>query len=533
MTARVASVLVHVSIVRMPVSPRSRRAAALAAGAAAVVTVAAALPAEVPGDLLAQVMTLVRDRYAASDIPDVYERAAKGLVRELGDPYSQLLSPKDLEDFSRATLGRYAGVGMEVVPVGDSVFVGEVFPGGASAGAGLHRGDRLLRIDGWSVDRHPSDSVVARLRGLPNTTVVVDFTRRIGGDAQATLRRGVVRVPAVSYVLMQRGIGYIYLPGVSATAGPDMQAALARVTTTAGARGIVIDLRGNGGGAVDQAVTAVSALLPANQPVLDIRERTGSVVLRTEDAPSRTPLPVVVLQDGGTASAAEIIGGALQDHDRALIVGLPSFGKGLAQSLFPLDGGWALKLTTAKWFTPSGRSIHRDRTAGDSARHEAVASGTAPRRFQSVGGRPLAGDGGITPDVIVRYDTLGGADRTMALQLGRDGAGVNRALQRVAQRLSLTIDTTFVVTDAWREALRQALLRERVRVDSTAWAAAAPWVTQLLEQRVATFAFGPGEARRRALAHDRQYLVADSLLRSATSARDLVFRAASAKPAGS
>src|SRR5207248_9121134 len=116
----------------------------------------------------------------------------------------------------------------------------------------------------------------------------------------------------------------------------------------------------------------VSALLPSGKPVLEIRERTGSIVLRTEPA-ARVDVPVVVLQDGGTASAAEIIGGALQDHDRALIVGTRSFGKGLAQSVVPLDGGWALKLTTARWFTPAGRSIHRDRTAADSARRVTLA----------------------------------------------------------------------------------------------------------------------------------------------------------------
>ncbi|WP_158509020.1 hypothetical protein [Gemmatirosa kalamazoonensis] len=122
------------------------------------------------------------------------------------------------------------------------------------------------------------------------------------------------------------------------------------------------------------------------------------------------------------------------------------------------------------------------------------------------------------------YDTLGGADRAMALALGRDGAGANRAIARLAHELSLRVDTSFAVTPAWREQLRRELAREHVTVDSVQWAAASTWVNQLLEQRVATFAFGPGEARRRALAYDRQYQVADSLLRAATTARDLVFR---------
>ena len=513
---------------RRPPSAFRRRAAIGLALSAVVVAVGAALPRRSPEDLLGQVMTLVRDRYAASEVTDVYAAAARGLVHELGDPYSQLLSPKELEDFSRSTLGRYAGVGMEVVPVDEHYFVGEVFPGGASEAAGFHRGDRVLRIDGRPVDGLPLDTVVGRLRGVPNSTVAVELERGGQSEAPATLRRGVIHVPAVPYVVTQRGVAYVPLPGVSGSAGPDVENAVNRALA-AGAKGVVLDLRGNGGGAVDQAVRVVSALLPPGKPVLEIRERTGSVVLRTEQA-AKVDVPVVVLQDGGTASAAEIIGGALQDHDRALIVGTRSFGKGLAQSVFPLDGGWALKLTTARWFTPAGRSIHRDRTAADSARHVALVGDvpagqvTEARAFRTAGGRPLRGDGGIAPDVVVPYDTLGGADRAMALALGRDGAGANRAIARLAHELSLRVDTSFAVTPAWREQLRRELAREHVAVDSVQWAAAATWVNQLLEQRVATFAFGPGEARRRALAYDRQYQVADSLLRAATTARDLVFR---------
>jgi carboxyl-terminal processing protease len=374
----------------MPSARLVRRSGFALAALLVTVGATAARQRATPEELLAQVMTLVRDRFAASDAPDVYAAAARGLVRELGDPYSQLLSPKEVEDFSRSTLGRYAGVGMEVVPVGDSFYVGEVFPGGPSEGAGLKRGDRVLRIDGTPVD---GLRVVARLRGVPDSPVAVDYDRSGTHAAPVTLRRAGIRVPAVPYLVVERGIAYIPLPGVSGSAGPDVEAALARAAS-AGARGVVLDLRGNPGGAVDQAVRVVSALLPPDKPVLEIRERTGSLVLRSERLAHRIDLPLVVLQDQGSASAAEIITGALQDHDRALVVGQTSYGKGLAQSLFPLEGGYALKLTTAKWYTPVGRSIHRDRTAGDSARHADLPSSVATgvpnvpagaARFRSLG----------------------------------------------------------------------------------------------------------------------------------------------------
>jgi carboxyl-terminal processing protease len=484
-----------------------RRALFVTAGCALLAGGAAATR-EDPAALLRNVMVLVHDRFEGDTAPSVYERAARGLVKELGDPYSQLLSPRELDDFARTSLGRYAGVGMTVVPVGESTFVGEVYVGGPSAGAGLRRGDRLVSVDGRSVAGLSLDSIVGRLRGLPRTPVTIGV-ERAGAPQQFSLNRAVVRVPAVPYVLVDRGVAYVPLPNVSETAGAAVEAALVAAERD-GARGVVLDVRGNPGGAVDQAVRVVSALLQPGKPVLEIRERRGSTLLRTEGAPTALAIPVVVLQDGGSASAAEIIAGALQDHDRALLVGTRSYGKGLAQTLYPLQGGYSLKLTTAKWFTPVGRSIHRDRTAGDSARHEAERARGADldsATFFSVGGRVLAGGGGITPDVVVPYDTLGGADREMALRLRRDAGVVSDAMTRVAHRLSVGADTGFRVTPAWRDALHRELAARGVQVDSAQWVAGGRYVDRLLEQRVADFVAGQslaGGARSRTTGSTRR-----------------------------
>jgi carboxyl-terminal processing protease len=309
-----------------------------------------------------------------------------------------------------------------------------------------------------------------------------------------------VRVPAVPYTVTTRGVVYVPLPTVSAGAGPEVEAAL-RSAERSGARGVVLDLRGNAGGAVDQAIHVASALVEPGAPVLDIRERGGRVVVPAflpggaATAPVR--LPVVVLQDGRSASAAEIIAGALQDNGRARVVGDTSYGKGLAQTLFPLAGGYALKLTTARWYTPAGRSIHRDRPAG------------AP-----------AARGGIAPDLVVRPDTLAGAPRAVAAALGRRPEAAGRALAVAAYGLARGVRTPAEVRAgaAWRQTLRDALVREGVAVDAAAWDAAAPWVARLLEREVADFAFGPAAARARDLAADRQYQAADSLLRAARPA---------------
>ena len=509
------------------------RRAILATAAGVVLAGAGAAAWEDPALLLRNVMVLVTERFDGDSAPDVYVRAARGLVKELGDPYSQLLSPREMDDFARSSLGRYAGVGMTVVPVGDSAYVGEVYAGGPSAAAGLRRGDRLVRVDGRPVVGLSLDSIVGRLRGLPRTPVTVEV-ERAGAPQQFALSRAVVRVPAVPYVLVDRGVAYVPLPNISETAGPAVEAALA-AAEQGGALGVVLDVRGNPGGAVDQAVRVVSALLPPGKSVLEIRERRGSTMLRTEGKPVAGTIPVVVLQDGGSASAAEIIAGALQDHDRALVVGTRSYGKGLAQSLYPLPNGYSLKLTTARWFTPVGRSIHRDRTAGDSARHAAErlrVGDLDSATFRSAGGRALAGGGGIAPDLVVPYDTLAGAEREIALRFRRDGAAVSEALSRVAHRLAVGADSGFRVTPAWRETLRAEFASRGVPFDSAQWAAGARYVDRILEQRVADFVAGQSLARRRALAHDRQYQTADSLLRASGFSRELVRRQGLRVPGG-
>ena len=218
-------------------------------------------------------------------------------------------------------------------------------------------------------------------------------------------------------------------------------------------------------------------------------------------------VPLTVLTDEGTASASEIVAGALQDHDRALVVGSTSFGKGLVQTLFPLDGGYALKITTAKWYTPSGRSIQRERkfvngkfveTAPDSLETEAKKK--ARPAYRSDAGRIVYGGGGITPDILVRDDTLTTAEQTLSKAFAPKQQDVYVTLADYALELSRGATKDFKVQPQWRDEFYRRLVAKGVTLDRAQYTAAGRYVDRLLEQRVARLVAGDSTAKRRDLA---------------------------------
>ena len=246
-------------------------------------------------------------------------------------------------------------------------------------------------------------------------------------------------------------------------------------------------------------------------------------------------VPLVVLTDGYTASASEIVTGALQDHDRALVVGTTSFGKGLVQSLFPLDGGWALKLTTGKWYTPSGRSIQKAHPSSDSL----VVAGIAPDEetppdslesdtvkknrpaYKSDAGRVVYGGGGVTPDVIVADDTISTAEQEFAKSVAPKFPALRSVLYDYALELKGQVQPNFEVKPEWRAELYRRLQAAKVNVDSSEYVAAAPLVTQWISNQVARLAFGDSTAFRRDIPDDPQLQKAMSLLEKGQSQQDL------------
>ena len=489
--------------------------------------------------LLDQVLTFVALRYVDTLTADsLYEKTARGLVKELGDPYSELLTPKDLAAFSRTTVGRYAGVGMLLTPPVDGfVMVDKVFPNTPAESRGVQEGDRIVGVDtfntaGWSVER-----VQEKLLGERGTPVSVTY-RRQGVATPITFRftRAEIVVPAVSFHLMlDDKIGYVPLTRFSEQTTHDVAEAVLDLRKQ-GARGVVIDLRGNPGGIVDEAYGMANLFLPKGKELLTVRERGSTAPMVAERDPIAPDIPLVLLVDGGSASASEIVAGALQDYDRALLLGTTTYGKGLVQSVYSLDGGYALKLTTGKWFTPSGRSIQKPRHFDAQGRWVELPSDSLETNavkakrptYKSTSGRTLYGGGAITPDVIVPADTISTPELKLRRLLAPQSQKYFDAVNAVAEAQKGKVQPDFKYDPAWRNALYDKLVADSIKIDRATFDAGAADIDRTIESRVAKVSFGDAVAQKHQVKDDVQLRRAMALLRASTTQAQVF--AAAAKP---
>ena len=486
--------------------------------------------------LFEQVVAIIGDRYVDSlDTGALYEKAARGLVAELRDPYAELYSAKQLESFNTTTGGFYAGVGMQIEPQEGSIVISKVFPNTPAAEAGIREGDRIVAVDSQSTRGWKIEQVSGKLKGPPGTKVSARFARQGSDQFTVQFTRKVVRIPAVPYAMMlDNKTAYIPVQGFNETAAEEVAKELQRLSAD-GAKGVVLDLRGNPGGFLDQALVMTNLFLDKGKEILAVRGR-GQPEQKAfaESLPIAPRVPLVILTDGYTASASEIVAGALQDHDRALIVGTTSFGKGLVQSLYKLDGGYAIKLTTAKWYTPSGRSIQKERRLTDDGqlvevRPDSMESDSARRSrpvFRSDGGRVVYGGGAITPDIIIQYDTLSSAEQKVARALSSKQQESYVTLYEYGFELKGRVNPDFEVTPAMKDEFYTRLQKKGVNIDRKDWDAGIAYVDRLLDNRIARFAFGDSTAKRRDLHDDPQLRKALDLLKRGQSQRDLLALAA-------
>jgi carboxyl-terminal processing protease len=345
-----------------------------------------------------------------------------------------------------------------------------------------------------------------------------------------TFTRAVINIPAVPYAIMLDGnVGYIPLLQFNESARDEIENSVTKLSRQ-GAKGIIIDLRGNPGGILDQSLSVSNLFLRKGQQISSIRARSGeNQTFVASDDPVAPTIPLVLLTDGRSASASEIVAGALQDHDRALIVGTTSFGKGLVQSVFPLEGGYALKMTTAKWYTPNGRSIQKERKLLPSGEFVEVMPDSletdSVRRsrpaFKSDAGRIVYGGGAITPDIIVRPDTLTTQEQKLFNAFAPKTADVRATLMDYSLELKKTVKPDFVAPPTWREEFYRRLQAKGVAVDRTLYEQAGPEIDRLLGNTVARLAFGDSTAKRRSVVDDNQLVHAIDAIKQSNSQKDL------------
>jgi carboxyl-terminal processing protease len=354
------------------------------------------------------VYRVVQENYAEPVNPDkaIYNGAIPGMLRVL-DPHSNFFDPKSYAALREEQRGKYYGVGMQVGPRNNKVIVIAPFAGAPAYRAGIRPGDIIIAVDGKQTDNMSTSDVAELLKGPKGTSVKITVLRE-GSDKPLdfnVIRDEIPRYSVDVHFLIRPGIGYIHVAGFQETTEKEVRDALDEFGDI---HGLILDLRQNPGGLLSEGVGVADQFLKKGQVIVSHHGRASAEkVYKATHGNGGKDYPIVVLVNRGTASAAEIVAGAIQDHDRGLIAGETTFGKGLVQTVYPLSENTGLALTTAKYYTPSGRLIQRDYTGvslydyyyNDRDNADAPIGNHEVKMTDS--GRPVYGGGGITPDVKI------------------------------------------------------------------------------------------------------------------------------------
>jgi carboxyl-terminal processing protease len=420
-----------------------------------------------------------------------------GMLRAL-DPHTSFLEPKEYSDMQDRQKGTFYGLGILVTKRNDQVTVITPLEGTPASRLGIRAGDVIAEVEGVATDDLSLDEVVKRLKGPKGTTVNIKI-RRVGmkEPIPLTIIRAAIPTNSISNILMIRpGIGYIRVKDFTSTTVRELDDAIEKLQGQ-GMQKLVLDLRGNPGGLLEAAVGVSDNFLEKGQMIVYTKGRTPDSA-QEYTAPGKHEkfdLPLVVLVNRGSASASEIVAGAIQDHDRGLVVGETSWGKGLVQSVYTLQYGAGLALTTSKYYTPAGRNIQRDYTSvydyymADEAENGPEVPLTQREQFKTATGRTVYGGGGITPDVIVKHPKL--ARTTQLLEVR--SAIFNYAVEYAAKHPDLTKEiavTPAMVEEFTRHAVEHDIASEADIRDALQNAADRKFVERALKAEIVAAKFG-------------------------------------------
>jgi len=342
------------------------------------------------------------------EIGAISKAGIDAMLNEL-DPYTVYYHEANMEDYRMMTTGQYGGIGALIRKVDEYVIISEPYEGNPAQVAGLKAGDKILSIDGRSMKDKPTDEVSQALKGTKGTSIEVEYERPFVGVEKVEVKRDEIKLPDIPYSgMVDDKIGYINLSSFTQTASKSVKDAYALLQSE-GMEKLILDLRGNGGGLLIESVDIVNMFVPKNEPIVNTKSRIveENRVYATRNEPINLDIPVVVLIDENSASASEIVAGSLQDLDRAVIVGRTSFGKGLVQRTIDLKYGSKMKLTIAKYYTPSGRCVQKlDYYAKNEGKVEEVPDSLITI-FKTKNGRDVIDGRGIEPDIKVEGEDLG------------------------------------------------------------------------------------------------------------------------------
>ena len=485
--------------------------------------------------LLAEVHRLLSDRFVDEVAPDeLYQMAIDGMIEKLGDPYTDFLDSRDWENLRYSTTGNYGGLGVRIDPKDGWITVVQVLPNTPALRQGLEVGDRIMEVEGESAEDWSSEKAVSVLRGPKGTPVNITIGR-VGVDRPLAFRivRDEIQVQQAQGFMLNDGIGFVALRGFSRQAQEELVANIDTLVE-AGARSLILDLRRNPGGLLEEGIQVTDLFLESGLEVVETRSRLAdqNFTYRAPSGERYEGLPIIVLVNGLSASASEIVAGALQDHDRAALVGTTSYGKGSVQTLYGLSGDNHIKITTARWYTPAGRSITREFDREEAMRNfvaSAVAISGEPvvpqqeeeqrEEFRTDGGRIVYGGGGITPDVHVQQDTL----TTDEQELRRLATNAGSAPYNIVFRWAVDwaqnhrVKAGFIVSDEMRESVFRQFEEADTGVDRALFNRSLNYIDYLIAGELSGAAFGEKAQLLSRSLRDAQVKVAVDLLKEAES----------------
>src|SRR5256884_2817262 len=478
-----------------------------------------------------EAVDVISDGYAGDiDYEKATQAAIQGMLSTL-DPHSMYFPFNEFKKLKEDQDSRFYGIGVTIVPHRDGVYIQSAVEGTPAGKLGLRYGDRILEVDGKDAREWTSEQVSKKVRGGRGEPVAIKV-ERAGAEAPLnfTIVRDAVPLPSIrNAYMLHPGTGYIGLTGgFQSTSDEELRDALDKLKSQ-GMRQVILDMRGNPGGLLNQAINVASEFLPRGQVVVSVKGRTeySEPIVYKSSGSEPEDVPLVILINRGSASATEIVAGAIQDHGRGLLVGETSFGKGLVQKIFQLPFNTGLTLTTARYYTPYGRSLQRDYSSGSLydyyVRHEQndnqqptqpgqpspneqipQSRGSNSPAYRTAAGRVFYGGGGITPDIEARPLTATPA-RGRIIEAA---FYFNRQLTagKIAGLESYRVDkvdyarspkpTDYAITDKVLEAFRNYVRKEQPRLQIAQIDADLDFVKLRLRQEVVTAAFGADAGQR-------------------------------------